>query len=139
MKEPQPEKILSDTERCWRDIETVGPMKPVGYLPIETIEDYIGKNLEAVIRHMKRKGLEVKIFTGKGWPGFRGSLYVYDKVTLQKLLDDNKQVLVDANWPTTADDFVANLKKMEHAGTPIYKLIAKTFADKFAENQEPES
>lgn len=130
--------IEQDKHEAWQQLDTVGPDKPVGYLPIETIESYTGKNLEDVMVYLKNKGLEVKIFTGPEWPGFNGALYVYDKAVLQRLLDENRQILLEAYWPTSADDFVANLKKQEKIGTPIFKIIANAFGDKFSEELESE-
>lgn len=140
------EKILSenlspieqDKRRTWQQLDTVGPSKPVGYFPVETIESYVGKKLEEVMAYLQNKGLEVKIFTGSEWPGFHGALYIYDKAVLQRLLDENRQILLEARWPTSADDFVANLKRQEKIGTPIFKIIAKAFGDKFSEGLESE-
>lgn len=130
--------IEQDKRRSWQQLDAVGPDKPVGYLPVETIESYVGKRLQDVMAYLQNKGLEVKIFTGPEWPGFQGSLYVYDKAVLQKLLDENRQILSEAHWPTDADEFVANFKVQEKIGTPIYKLIAKAFGDKFSEELEAE-
>lgn len=124
-----------ERDKCesWLQLDSVGPDKPIGYLPIETIENYVGKKVDEVIKHLQKKGLEVKIFTGVEWPGFKGSLYTYDKVALQKVLDENKSILIDANWPVSADEFIENLKVQEKIDTPIYKVIAMTFGDKFSE------
>lgn len=129
-------EVEQDKLRAWSGLDRVGPGKSVGYLPIETIRGYIGKDLDEVATYLKDKGLEVRIFTDFGWPGLDGSLYVYDKMALQKLLDENKQVLIDAGWPTDADGFVANLKVNAKIGTPIFKLIAKAFDDKASESLE---
>jgi hypothetical protein len=130
--------IEQDKQRAWSGLEKVGPDKPVGYLPLDTIESYLGKNVDEVAEYLRSKGLEVRIFTGPEWPGFNGSLYAYNKIALQKLLDENKQILIAADWPIVADEFVANLKVNARIGTPIYKVIAKSFADKFTEGLEEE-
>lgn len=129
-------EIEQDKLRAWSGLDKVGPGKPVGYLPIDTIKGYIGKDLDEVVKYLEDKGLEVRLFTDFGWPGLDGSLYAYDRAALQKLLDENKQILIDSGWPTDADDFVANLKVDAKIGTPIYKLIAKAFDDKVSESLE---
>lgn len=118
----------------WLNLENVGPDKPIGYLLLNTIENILEKDPHEVISYLQNKGLEVKVFFGPEWPGANeGALYAYDKAALQKMLDENRQILLDANWPINADQFVSHLKVQEKTDTPLFKLIAKTFADKFSE------
>lgn len=119
-------------EEGWlTDMESVGQEKPVGNMPIGTLEDDLQKNLEEIIKHFKDKGLEAKVFINPEPPNYKGTLCVYDKAALQKILDTNRQILLQANWPTEADEFVANLHIVqEKFGTPVYKVIAKAFGNK---------
>ena len=115
----------------WKDLDDVGKEKPIGCLPIDTITDVLGKNIKEIVKQLAAKGLEVRIFRNE-WASNNGSFYVYDKVALQNLLDENQQVLLDANWPTIADDFIVNIETMSvEKGTPLDRLIAKTYADKY--------
>ena len=52
----------SERRELWLELENVGAKKPVGYLPVETIENYIGKNMDEVIQHLQKKGLKTKVF-----------------------------------------------------------------------------
>lgn len=118
------------------DIKMVGSSKPIGYLPLETITGYCKVNIDNLIAECHQKGLQTRIFTEKKWPGYTGSLWVYDLKALQKLLDENRDILISANWPTEADAFISNLYIDVPIGTPLYKLIAKAFNDTFSENLE---
>ncbi len=130
--------MKAEIERTLGNIRNVGPGKSVGYLPIETITDYCGSSAEQLINESRAKGFEAKIFIGQEWPGHQGSLFVYDRNALQELLNKNREILLQAGWPTEADTFVANLHIQVPIGTPLYKLIAQAFGDKFSENLEPD-
>lgn len=126
----------AEIEEMLGDIRNVGPAKPVGYLPIEEITDYSKSGVQTLISESKTRGLETRIFTDHVWPGYRGSLWVYDRIALQALLNKDREILVQAGWPTEADEFVAHLYVQEPIGTPLYKLIARAFGDKFSESLE---
>lgn len=128
--------IELDRQRVLDSIKKVGPDKPVGYLPVDSITNYCGVDPEDLITSSEEKGLKIKIFEGETWPGGK-ALYVYDKTALQCLLDENKDTLIFEGWPTDADQFVENLDFQVPIGTPMYKLIAKAFGDKFSEQLEP--
>ncbi len=130
-------KSQVEAESILRDIKNVGPNKPVGYLPIETITHYCKSNLEDLVSESKANGLETRIFTGDQWPGYQGSLYVYDRAALQALLYKDKSILIQAGWPVMADTFVENLHVQVPIGTPLFKLIARAFGDSFNENLDP--
>ena len=40
----------AEIERTLGSIKNVGPTKPIGYLPIETITDYCGSNVQVLIK-----------------------------------------------------------------------------------------
>jgi hypothetical protein len=67
-----------------------------------------------------------------GWKAT--SLYAYDKGRLQELLDQNRDMLVKAEWPTTSDRFVHYLSYVTApANTEIFDFIARCHGD----NQNP--
>lgn len=123
-----------DKEEALNNIRNIGPKKPVGYLPLETITDYCGQDLDQFVAECRARGHETRIFRGSQWPGLTGSLYVYDRDSLQTLLDDSRAILEQEGWPFDADGFVANLYVEVPEGTPIFKLIARAFGDKFSES-----
>jgi len=54
--------------------------------------------------------------------------YVYDKKDMQQFLDNNKQVLEEAGWPTTADRFVDYMSQVSApANTAIFDLIHASY------------
>jgi hypothetical protein len=85
---------LMDPDKMLDDLRGVGPDKPVGYLAVEDV----GLDIDVLRRELEGKGLVTRVFEGKGWPGFEGALYVYDRDALAKLLEDNSADLSDSGW-----------------------------------------
>ncbi|TAL34065.1 MAG: sel1 repeat family protein [Alphaproteobacteria bacterium] len=55
-----------------------------------------------------------------------GTIYVYDRKRLQRLLNENKEMLKKAEWPQKADQFVEQLSwVVAPANTDIYAFIAR--------------
>lgn len=59
-----------------------------------------------------------------GW--LLGTVYVYDRKRLQRVLNENKDMLRAAEWPTQADKFIEYLSwVVAPANTEIYDFIAR--------------
>lgn len=107
----------------------IGPARPIGFLPLTELS-YFNIDNHKLIDECRANGLETRIFQGKGWPGWQeGALYVYDKSSLQKMLDENKKILEDAKWPLEADQFVRNLNVKTETGSPMDKLLDRIFGE----------
>lgn len=112
------------------DLRKVGPEKPVGYLPLNTLVNICGVSLSEMEDYAEEKGLDSLFLCEKDSKIEKGALYIYDKVALGKLLKNNQKTLLDAGWPIEPEEFVRHLKVHAMPGTDIYELIADAFADK---------
>ena len=112
------------------DTLDVGPDKPMGYDMLSGLRErgYTMLDIETLIKYLKDRGLAVKMSPSKRTEG--SALYAYDTEALQQLLDSNRDVLIDADWPTKADDFVDKvMQEYAPSGTTLYELVGKAFND----------
>jgi predicted RNase H-related nuclease YkuK (DUF458 family) len=112
------------------DLYNVGPHKPLGYLPQRTIETLYGESIVGTASRLQATGLKVRVLNQAETQIFSGALYAWDSVAVQKLLDLNRGICVEAQWPLEADAFVEKIWTTTAAlDTPIYELIGVLFAD----------
>lgn len=111
------------------DLYAVGENKPVGYV----VEDEIikgGSSIDKIKEWAKDHQLLCQVFPNGTKGHTSAPVYIYHKTALQKLLDDNLELLESNNWPSLADEFIYKIATEDaKLGTPLHKLIAKTFAD----------
>ena len=113
------------------DLLEVGPEKPLGYLPFHTISALCKVDYRELEKYLRERGIEVMKFSRFFCKVSSGAFYAYDREALQKLLDKNQGTLKDFRWPTQADQFVKKVAKKYAPGrTPLYRLVAETFADR---------
>jgi len=115
------------------DLLDVGSKKALGYLPINTILKYGGKNTERdLINWAEEQGLRHKKILGG--TTYIGALYIWDEQMLMGILKKYKDVLKKAGVPTddTEDyvDFIEHILVHEPEYPEAYKVIGKTFNDK---------
>lgn len=110
------------------DLRNVGPSKPLGYLPIETIEAR-GAVVADVTTRLQERGLWAQVLRHGIVVG--DALYAGDLSALQKLLDGHKGVLRDAHWPLDAARFIKYVATVQVAdeSSALYRLIAIAFRD----------
>lgn len=88
---------------AYKDLITVGKEKPLGYLPISTIEKY-GKDTHYFKKYAKENNLGFKIVNDCNiWSG---ALYLYDKKYLKDTLSKYKHILKEASIPYTNIKFI---------------------------------
>lgn len=119
-----------DVRDVLTDITSVGKEKPLGCLSFSHISEF-GETSEHLIANSLSRGLEyvvVQIDHENYAPD--PVLYVYDKVALQELLDQRKQLLEEVNWPIETKAFVDHLAKNNAPQeTALFDLVADAFAD----------
>jgi hypothetical protein len=114
---------------CLRD---VGPRKPVGYLPLDTLRLFAKVRLADMVRDAARRGLEVAVFRPKQCCIKSGALYLYDRAALSALLDANADLLTASGISAEPKRFVAYIAANWLEPThPACVVIAKAFADTF--------
>ncbi|SRR3989344_2087035 len=111
------------------DLLDVGPEKPLGYLPLDTIRNYCHVDPAEVAKYLQQRGLETREWAQSFCNVGSGALYVYDRASLQNLLNQKSKVLVEANWPTQVDDFVVKVATICAKSPDLFNLVADAFAD----------
>lgn len=112
------------------DVWRVGKDKPMGSIPIATIEYFKNtRTLEQIIEDSKNRGLQVLI-KHKIYKEFNGAIHVYDYKALEDLLQEKTAILKEAGWPADPDTFVHRVASERVSGkTKLYNVIADAFAD----------
>mgnify|MGYP003394761672 FL=1 len=111
------------------DLRRVGPRKPLGYLPISTIQQValVGD----VVWEAVSRGLNVLTVTEEQSRIRSGAVVIYDRTALAALLDASVHILLSARWPTDPETFVWRVMcgRAAPAWTALFDLIADAFAD----------
>jgi hypothetical protein len=108
----------------------VGPSKPIGYLPLYTIEEFVRMTPEALAAAAAARGLSTAQFTPADSCIKSGALYVYHRETLADLLRANAKVACAAGLPLEPDDFIARIAAVWfEKNHPAYPVIAAAFGD----------
>lgn len=113
------------------DIRSVGTEKPLGYLSFSFIRRFEATP-EQLVAESSAKGLEYIVVIQPDLPPSSPNpiLYVYDRETLQKLLDQKRQILEGVKWPTEAGMFVHHIAgNKAPPETDLYDVVADSFAD----------
>jgi hypothetical protein len=109
-------------------LRKVGPDKPLGYLPLETIIKDCGISVDDLKEELEEKGLRTKIFLEGRVAG--GALYAYDEQTLRQLLSKNRNILKGRLpiEPSQFVDFIATNYITPY--TKLFDIVADAFGDK---------
>jgi hypothetical protein len=118
-----------DIESGLNDLRSVGPEKPVGYLPVNSLVSYFRSTPEVWIQFAIQHHL--KVLFASHPKGIAPFMYLYHPSALETLLKKNAHILEAADWPTDPEEFIRRMT-VEYApiGTPLYDLIADAFGDK---------
>jgi hypothetical protein len=125
-----PEPREDERQTLLRSLTEVGPSKPVGYLPLHTIEDFVQLSPEAVAAAAAARGLAVAQFGPDTCCIKSGAIYVYDRKALAKLLQAGADVISAAGLPLDPDLFVEHIAAVWFAADhPVRQIIATAFGD----------
>lgn len=107
------------------DLERVGVRKPLGYLPLDEVEDPRG-----LMERLESRGLTVVVL-GEGDCHVRsGAMLAYERLTLSTLLASRRDVLEHYGWPSDPDLFARH--QMTHSApyrSALYDLVADAYGD----------
>lgn len=121
---------MSLDPRYMDDLFTVGPRKPLGYLPVSTILA-CGWDVTTVSLRAAQAGNEAVWYPGSMCNVASGAVFVWHEASLQALLDANRDILIAADWPLLVNRFVLQVSNtMAPIDTPIYELIGVAFNDR---------
>jgi hypothetical protein len=114
-----------------KDLLLVGPGKPMGYLPLGTIQARGRDPIELAVE-LKAAGLQTRIYTQNECGVASGALYVWDDRALKNLLGRYQNVLHAVGWKDDPADFVAHVACEAVSATDfpeLYALIGIAFSD----------
>jgi hypothetical protein len=115
-------------ERILNDLRKVGKDKPLGYLPLSTIQEECRTDPDALESELRDKGiktLRIPFNVDDEAP----ALFAYDEAALTQHLNRNKQILESAGWPTEPEKFIDHLKVFAPHRSELFDVIADAFAD----------
>jgi hypothetical protein len=108
----------------------VGPAKPVGYLPLYTITDLLQMNPHVLADEASASGRSVALFGPDQCCIKSGALYVFDRQSLQTLMQSSTSLLLANGWPLEPDEFVARIAcEWIDQSHPLAPLIKRAFGE----------
>ncbi len=117
------------------DLDLVGDKKPVGYLPLSTLVDICDVDPESKKAELEAKGLIVlQLEHPEETNIVGGALYAYSHEALSRVLQTNRQILENNDWPVEPDEFVRHLKVFA-TDRALYRLVMQVFADPRLQNE----
>ena len=130
MISPTPELDKHPRHTSLRNLTEVGPAKPVGYLPLDTIKKVAKVSIEVVANEARARGLIAVQFGPDACCIKSGALYVYDREALAKLLQAQAGLVTVVGLPLDPDRFVAHIAADWYAeDNPACRIIAAAFGD----------
>ena len=121
-----------DRSRDLVQIRELGPNKPMGYLPVESLKHYYEVDVAAEIERAHTNGYRTILFPAtETLMGSEGALFVWHEEALQQLLARNRKFLEELGWSTNTESFVRHVaREWVPENTPLYNLIADAFGDR---------
>lgn len=124
------EAVASAMREVRRSLESVGPAKPVGYLPFDTIRWLYQTEPEVLSEFHIQRGLAALVLDEDDCCIGSGALYVYDTTALDRVLARNSRLLAGLKLPTLPEPFVRyiamNWLDESHLAMPV---IREAFGD----------
>jgi len=123
---------LSDEQRntLLQSLMEVGVSKPIGYLPLYTIEKFLRLTPEALADAAAKLGLATVQFDVAACCIKSGALYAYHRQALASLLHVNAPTVHATGLPLDPDEFVSHIATRwfdeQHPGYPV---IIAAFGD----------
>ncbi len=106
----RPDPSGDERNALLHSLAAVGPSKPVGYLPLYAIEEFVQRTPETVAAARGPLGALRRGFSIQRDSCIKsGALYVYHRGALAALLQTNTDAVRAAGLPLDPDDFVARI------------------------------
>jgi len=117
-----------EIEGLMNDILLIGPRKPMGYLPISTLQ-MCGQDTGALIDDARINGLRAEMWGSHECMVGSGALFVWDAETVEQFIEPNGPLLVGAGWPDDHHMLVRKIATQNVAiDTPLHELIDALFS-----------
>jgi hypothetical protein len=122
------------TNGIFTDLLYVGTKKPMGYLPLSSIEFYGGQGaLTQLIHWVYDNKYDCRTWNEQFCNVASGALFVWDELMLGEVLDKYKDILIEAEIPIEPEAFVKYIVKhtvWSEVNLPVYIIIGYAFSDK---------
>jgi hypothetical protein len=122
------------TNAIFTDLLYVGTKKPMGYLPLYTIEQYGGEGaLTQLIHWTKNNNYNCRCWDEQFCSILSGALYVWDELMLGEVLNKYKDILIESEIPIEPEEFVNYIVKntvLSEVNLPVYIIIGYAYNDK---------
>ena len=117
---------------CLRDLDQVGPNKPVGYLPKRTITLLYKIDIRHLGRRYRSKGQVVRLIPARRSFVRSGAIFVYSKAAMRPIIENYGADLRHHRWPLDPDALIRVIARrylpLDH---PMRPMIDELFADDF--------
>lgn len=128
-------RTISNAERSaiLSSLIQVGPSKPIGYLPLYTIRDVLQMDPDTLCRDAEAKGLSAALFGPDQCCIKSGALYIFDRQSLEHLMQSSRPILSASLWPLDPDQFVARIaREWIDPAHPVASVIKRVFGEQGA-------
>jgi hypothetical protein len=128
--QPASEQMLGEMAQILSSLREVGPTKPIGCLPLDTVRRFLRAEPKDVARIAENRGLSATILSKDECCIKSGALYVYDSAALSQLLARNAVLLGETELPAEPESFVrAIAAHWFERDEPIMSLIRAAFGE----------
>src|SRR5262245_528162 len=109
---------------------SVGPHKPVSYLPIRTVENVLGLTVPTYMSLIEKSGNKAAVFEKSQCCINSGAVYAYSDRDLRNILKANQAALVRHGWPATPGRFIRKISsRWLDFDDPVMPVVKKVFGD----------
>jgi hypothetical protein len=122
------QQVLTDLSYL-DDIYHVGPRKPLGYLPIDTLTRLCGQDLLATFARCQAQGNQSRWFSERECQVGSGALYVWHPPSLNLLLKEELATLRKFRVPVTPNAFVQAVAQLHFNAPKMQRIVGLAFAD----------
>jgi hypothetical protein len=120
----------ADKSSILSSLTQVGPAKPIGYLPLYTIRDILQMEPRALARDAQARGLSAALLGPDRCCIKSGALYLFDRKSLEQLLQSSRQILSASRWPPDPEQFVARIaREWLDQAHPVTPVIRRAFGE----------
>jgi hypothetical protein len=112
------------------NLTRVGPAKPIGYLPLYTIRNLLEMEPHMLAQEARTRGLSTALFEPNQCCIKSGALYVFDRSSLERLIQSSNSVLAASHWPFDADQFIARIaSEWIDQAHPVALVVNRAFGE----------
>lgn len=122
-----------EVEGLMNDLVFVGPRKPLGCLPISTLQ-MCGQDMSAVIDNARIKSLRAEMWGSDKCDVGSGAIFVWDAKRIEEFIELNSGLLTAMGWPDDHYMLVRHIAtKNVPLDTPLHELIDTLYSGQFYE------